>query len=117
VSSREAPFYQQASLGGSSLLRGFTEGRFVDLAAWTLELEQRLRVLSTEIFRVRTDWRVDPFVATGQVFDRFADVVSRPRFAAGVGFRAFVHPNIVGRIDVALADEGLKVYVEIGYPY
>jgi hemolysin activation/secretion protein len=111
------PFYQQPSLGGSSLLRGFAEGRFVDLAAWTLELEQRLRLFQTQIFGVRTDWRADPFVATGQVFDRLAEAASRPRFAAGVGFRAFVHPNIVGRIDVAGASEGLKVYVEIGYPY
>ena len=117
VSSRGVPFYQQPSLGGSSLLRGFSEGRFVDLAAWTLELEQRVRLFQTQIFGVRTDWRADPFVATGQVFDRLAEAASRPRFAAGVGFRAFVHPNIVGRIDVAAASEGMKVYVEIGYPY
>jgi hypothetical protein len=116
-SSRGAPFYQQSALGGSSLLRGFQEGRFVARQAWTLELEQRFRVMRTGIFGVVTDWRVDPFVATGQVFDRLSEAVSRPRPTAGVGLRAFVHPNVVGRIDVALAGEGVKVYVEIGYPY
>jgi hypothetical protein len=117
VTSRGAPFYQQSALGGSSLLRGFTEGRFVARQAWTLELEQRLRLFRTDIFGVVTDWRVDPFVATGQVFDSLSDVLSRPRLSAGLGLRAYVHPNIVGRIDVAVAGEGLKTYVEVGYPY
>ena len=99
------------------LLRGFTEGRFVDRQAWTLELEQRIRVLRTHIFGVVADWRVDPFVAAGQVFDRLDDAASRPRTAVGAGLRAFVHPNILGRVDVAYAGEGVKVYVELGYPY
>jgi hypothetical protein len=34
-----------------------------------------------------------------------------------VGFRAFVHPNVLGRVDVASGGEGIKVYVELGYPY
>jgi hypothetical protein len=34
-----------------------------------------------------------------------------------VGLRAFVHPNIVGRVDLATGGEGTKAYVEIGYPY
>ena len=117
VSSGHAPFYQQTLLGGASYLRGFTEGRFVDRNAWTFELEQRVRVLRTELFGVVSDWRIDPFVATGHVFGRLADVVSRPRLSVGVGLRAYVHPNIVGRIDVARASEGTKIYVEIGYPY
>lgn len=117
VSSRRAPFYQQSSLGGSVLLRGFTEGRFVDRQAWTLELEQRIQVLRTHIFGVVADWRVDPFVAAGQVFDRLDAAASRPRTAVGAGFRAFVHPNVLGRVDVAYAGEGVKVYVELGYPY
>jgi hypothetical protein len=117
VSSGRAPFYQQGSLGGSLLLRGFTESRFVDRQAWTFELEQRIRLLQTHIFGVVTDWRVDPFIATGQVFGPFGDVLSRPQLAAGAGFRALVHPNVLGRIDVAYAGEGVKVYVELGYPY
>jgi hypothetical protein len=117
VTSRRAPFYQQSALGGSVLLRGFTEGRFVDRQSWTIELEQRIRLVRTRVFGVVTDWRVDPFVATGQVFDRFAQLASRPRAAVGVGFRAFVHPNVLGRVDVAYAGEGVKAYVELGYPY
>lgn len=117
VSASDAPFYQQSSLGGSFLLRGFQEGRFVARQAWTVEAEQRIRLRRTQFFGVVADWRLDPFVAAGQVFDRAGDMVARPELAAGVGLRAFVHPNLVGRIDLASGGEGLKVYVEIGYPY
>ena len=117
VSSGRAPFYQQSSLGGSQLLRGFTEDRFIDRQAWTLELEQRIRLFRTHIFGVVADWRADPFLAVGQVFGAFSEAFSRPQVSAGVGFRAFVHPNVLGRVDVANGGEGFKVYVELGYPY
>ena len=117
VSSAHAPFYRQSSLGGALLLRGFTEDRFIDQQAWTLELEQRVRLFQTHIFGVVADWRIDPFVATGQVFGAFDAALSRPQVTGGVGFRAFVHPNVLGRIDVANGGEGWKVYVELGYPY
>jgi len=117
VTSASAPFYQQSALGGPLLLRGFTDGRFIDRQAWTIEAEQRIRVLQTHLFGVTTDWRVDPFIAAGQVFGDFGDMLSKPQITAGVGLRAFVHPNVVGRIDLASGGEGLKVYVEIGYPY
>ena len=117
VTASNAPFYHQSMLGGSFLMRGFTEGRFTDRQAWTIEAEERIRVLRTHMFGVVADWRIDPFLAAGQVFGGFGDMLSRPQLATGVGLRAFVHPNVVGRVDLAIAGEGLKVYVEIGYPY
>ena len=117
VSASGAPFYDQSTLGGAFLLRGFTEDRFIDRNAWTLEAEQRIRVLQTHIYGVTADWRIDPFIAVGQVYGALAQGFSRPRVTGGVGFRAWVRPNVVGRIDVATGGEGWKVYVEIGYPY
>ena len=117
VTSGQAPFYQQSRLGGSFVLRGFTLDRFIDRQAWTAEVEQRIRVLRTHVYGVEADWRVDPFITAGQVFGAFDDALSRPRLAAGLGLRAFVRPNVLGRIDLAVGGEGLKVYVEIGYPY
>ena len=117
VSSSAAPFYDQSALGGSLVLRGFNDNRFVDRNAWTVELEQRVRVLQTHFYGVIADWRIDPFVGVGQVFPSLNDPFSHPRPVGGLGFRAFVHPNVLGRIDVASGGEGLQVYVELGYPY
>ena len=117
VTAGDAPFYRQSTLGGAFLLRGFIEDRFIDRQAWTAEVEQRITVFQTHIFGVTTDWRVDPFLAAGQVFGPFAQAFSRPQLAAGVGFRAFVRPNVLGRVDLAAGGEGLNVYVELGYPY
>jgi hypothetical protein len=111
------PFYDRSQLGGAFLLRGFAEGRFVARQAWTIETEQRIRLLTTHVFGVAADWRLDPFVAAGQVFDSFGEATAHPRVAAGAGLRAFIHPNVLGRIDLAAGGEGLKAYVEIGYPY
>lgn len=117
VSSPRAPFYEQSSLGGAFLLRGFTEDRFIDQDAWTVEVEQRIRLFQTRIYGVTADWRIDPFVNVGQVYRGTSQAFSNPRVAAGVGLRAFVRPNVLGRIDIASGGEGWKVYVELGYPY
>jgi hemolysin activation/secretion protein len=117
VSTPQAPFYDQSTLGGAFLMRGFTEDRFIDQNAWTVELDQRIRILETHIYGVTADWRIDPFVAVGQVYRGMPQAFSHPRVTGGVGFRAFVHPNVLGRVDVATGGEGIKVYVEIGYPY
>ena len=117
VGTPDAPFYDQSTLGGAFLLRGFTEDRFIDQNAWTVEFEQRIRLFQTHIYGVTADWRIDPFVALGQVYRSLPHAFSAPRVTAGVGFRAWVHRNVLGRVDVASGGEGLKVYVEIGYPY
>jgi hypothetical protein len=39
------------------------------------------------------------------------------RVAGGLGFRAWVRPNVLGRVDVAYATDGIKAYVMLGYPY
>ena len=113
----EIPFYYQPSLGGEDLLRGFPDDRFFDGGAWEAEFEQRFRLLETHFFGVTAEWRVDPFVAVGQVYDQFDGIFSRVRVAGGAGFRVWVKPNVLGRVDVAYAGEGLNAYVVLGYPY
>lgn len=114
---KDAPFYHQSTLGGGSFLRGFPEGRFVDRGAWTLELEQRVRLLRTNIYGVIADWRVDPFIAIGQVYSDAGEALKDIRTSEGLGFRAWIRPNIVGRVDLGYGGEGLKIYVELGYPF
>jgi hypothetical protein len=111
------PFYYRSMLGGDTLFRAFTEDRFIDRGAWEAEVEQRFLLFRTNWFGVTTDWRMDPFVAVGQVYPDAAHIVSHVRPAAGVGFRAFVYPNVLGRVDVAYSSDGLVAFVLMGYPY
>jgi len=116
IGGDDVPFYDRASLGGELLFRGFQEDRFIDMGAWEVELEQRVRLLQTHIFGVVADWRFDPFVSVGQVYSGAA-LFSRVRAAGGFGLRAWIHPDILGRVDLAYGGEGIKVYVTLGYPY
>jgi hypothetical protein len=111
----DVPFYDQASLGGEVLFRGFQEDRFIDMGAWEIEAEQRLKLFQTHIFGVVADWRLDPFIEAGQVYGQAAPW-SNVRVAGGVGLRMWIHPDILGRIDLAYGD-GLRAYVVLGYPY
>lgn len=113
----DIPFFKQSMLGGERRLRGFTLNRFTNKGAWTVEYEQRTRVHQTHIYGVTADWRIDPFVTMGQVYGGWEDIADHVRVAGGLGFRAFVKPNVLGRVDVAVAGEGPKVYVELGYPF
>jgi hypothetical protein len=38
-------------------------------------------------------------------------------FSPGVGIRAVVRPNIVGRMDIGWGSEGMAVFVGLGYPF
>jgi hypothetical protein len=117
LGGEQLPFYYQSSLGGELRLRGFTEDRFIDRGAWEVDIEHRIRLFSTNLFGVRADWRVDPFVVAGQVFGEDAGPFDRVRAAVGVGFRALVPPNVLGRVDLAWGGEGIKAYVLLGYPF
>jgi hypothetical protein len=118
VIGADVPFYDRASLGGEVLFRGFQEDRFIDMGAWEVEAEQRVRLLQTHIFGVVADWRIDPFVSVGQVYGEGGSTPwSHVRAAGGFGLRSLIHPDILGRVDLAYGGEGLKVYVTLGYPY
>jgi hypothetical protein len=69
------------------------------------------------MFGVDTDWRVDPFFAVGQVFGDWSTIASHVRYSVGIGLRAWVHPNLLGRVDLAYAGEGIRAYIVLGYPY
>ena len=114
---RDTPFFYQAMLGGEGLLRGFPEDRFIDRSAWEAEIEQRIRLYQSHIFDVTTDWRLDPFAAVGQVYGPLDQIATRPQLAVGMGLRAWVKPNVLGRVDLAYASEGFNAYIVLGYPY
>ena len=63
------------------------------------------------------DFELAPFLDTGQVFNSFKDVSFQDyRMTPGVGFRAIVRPNVVGRLDYGYSREGGKQFCGFGLP-
>ena len=117
VDNRNLPHYELSMLGGKDF-RGFPSGRFVDRGVVLVNLEERIRVIRLEMLRVPFDVEAAPFVEFGQVFNDIEDIrLKQIQVSYGVGFRAVVRPNVIGKINVGAADEGLNVRVGLDYPF
>ena len=112
------PFLERSILGGETTLRGYGRNRFIDSSYLLFNLEERIRLFRWEIFNVNADWEVAPFIDLGSVMESLdkADTTSF-EFNPGVGVRAVVRPNIVGRVDVGFGKDGPAVFVGLGYPF
>lgn len=114
----QVPFYMQPALGGEMNLRGFVRRRFAGRGQVLFDLEERIRIKRWNIMNVKFDVSLDPFFSVGQVFDDWSEV----RFAhlkpvGGMGFRAKALPSVVGRIDIGVGQEGVEVFMTLGYPF
>lgn len=117
-SDDKVPFLEQSILGGENTLRGYGRNRFIDNSFLLMNLEERIRLFRWEIFNVTADWELAPFMDMGAVMEDLAKLSWRNfEFNPGIGFRATVRPNIVGRVDVGFGKEGPAVYVGLGYPF
>ncbi|HEX9080134.1 MAG TPA: BamA/TamA family outer membrane protein [Desulfuromonadaceae bacterium] len=112
------PFLEKATLGGETTLRGYGRYRFIDNSYLLLNLEERIRMFRWKLFNVLADWEAAPFIDFGSVMaslDRASPTSFQ--FNPGIGVRAVVRPNIVGRVDVGVGKEGPAVFVGLGYPF
>ncbi len=114
----DVPFMEQSILGGESTLRGYGRNRFIDNSFFLCNLEERIRLFRWEVFGVTADWEVAPFMDFGAVMESL-DKASYANFEfnPGIGFRAIVRPNIIGRIDLGVGKDGPAVFVGLGYPF
>ena len=114
----DVPFLEQSILGGENTLRGYGRNRFVDNTFMLLNLEERIRLFRWEIFNVTADWELAPFIDLGAVMDS-VDKFNAKNFEynPGIGFRAIVRPNIVGRVDLGIGKNGPAIFVGLGYPF
>jgi outer membrane protein assembly factor BamA len=112
------PFLERSILGGETTLRGYGRNRFIDNSYLLFNLEERVRLFRWEIFNVTADWELAPFIDFGSVMESLdkADADSF-EFNPGIGFRAIVPPNIIGRMDVGFGKDGPAVFVGLGYPF
>ncbi len=114
------PFYAQSMLGGPFTLEGYGFGRFYDYDASLFNLEERIKVFDMTMLGVRSEWQIAPFVGVGEVFQTESQAMNLGYYAVnpGVGFRALVKPDVVGRLDLGYSTEaGVVSFVGIGFPF
>lgn len=115
---KHVPFLEQSILGGETTLRGYGRNRFVDNSFLLCNLEERIRLFRWEVFNVTADWEIAPFVDLGAVMEALDKArTSNFEFNPGVGFRAIVRPNIIGRVDLGVGRDGPALFVGLGYPF
>jgi outer membrane protein assembly factor BamA len=112
------PFLERSILGGETTLRGYGRNRFIDSSYLLCNIEERIRLFRWALFNVNTDWEIAPFIDLGSVMHNILEASPKAfQFNPGVGFRAVVRPNIVGRVDIGWGDEGPSLFVGLGYPF
>jgi len=114
----KVPFLEQSILGGETTLRGYGRNRFIDNSFLLCNLEERIRLFRWEVFNVTADWEVAPFIDLGAVMKSLDKArTSSFEYNPGIGFRATVRPNIVGRVDMGIGRDGPAIFVGLGYPF
>lgn len=114
----QIPFYELSSLGGSDEMRAFVPGRYYDKGKFILQIEERVRVFSYELFGNYFEVYLDPFIEIGKVFDQFSiKSLEDVSAVAGIGLRTFVPPNIIARLDFAYGSDGFVIYTTLNYPF
>jgi len=115
---KRVPFLEQSILGGETTLRGYGRNRFIDNSFLLCNLEERVRLFRWEVFNVTADWEIAPFVDLGAVMEALDKArTSNFEFNPGIGFRAIVRPNIIGRVDLGVGRDGPAIFVGLGYPF
>ena len=114
----DVPFLERSILGGETTLRGYGRNRFIDSSFILCNLEERIRLFRWEVFGVTADWEVAPFIDLGSVTESLLTAGSSSfEFNPGIGIRAVVRPNIVGRLDIGVGRNGPALFVGLGYPF
>ncbi len=118
VRGSRIPFLEMSILGGENSLRGFGRNRFFDKDSVLLNVEERIQLIRGRLFNVMTSWEVAPFLDIGTVMESLGAIkLHAMEINPGIGFRASVRPNIVGRIDAGYGKDGAAVYVGLKYPF
>jgi hypothetical protein len=113
-----------STLGGTSRLRSYPEGRYA--GAHTIFYGTEIRWTLTEEARpfdifiakdVRTSLQVAVFYELGSVADHRDELGNLYRPSYGVGFRMVTASSLVLRADVASGREGIETTILFGYPW
>ena len=106
----DVPFIYQPRLGGTNVLRGYSESRFRD----------RNAVWASAEYQWEAWWALDAalFVDAGQVAARRSDLSLRNfELTYGIGFRLHGDGNFIARLDLARSREGFHPILGFKYGF
>ncbi len=105
----KVPFQELSSIGGSSSMRGYSNGRYRDLNAFETQLEYR--------FPIWKRFTGATFVASGDVYDKFKNIelkALKASFGGGIRYKLDKNTNTSIRLDYARSRDGTNgFYIEI----
>lgn len=108
LSSGNVPLLEQGALGGSELMRGYYEGRYLDRAYAAAQVEYRLPITNR--------FGVVGFASAGRVAPRLRDFNFsglHPAAGAGLRFKLVKAENLNVRFDAAFGDAGGTFYFNV----
>lgn len=116
-SGPQAPFWDEASLGGEKTLRAFGSDRFIDRHSWLINVEQRIRIWSFSMFDYPLELEAAPFVDVGSVFSSGSDIGENVQVNPGVAVRLLSRPNIVGGTSASWGQDGFLIVGGFSFPF
>ena len=108
-SSGNVPFLELALLGGSEIMRGYREGRYIDNNLLAGQIEYR------KLFK-NSRWGIVGFIGGGDVFNQASQLKFkniRPNFGVGVRFMLDKEERLNLRGDWGFGDESNHMYFTI----
>lgn len=116
TTSKEAPFFDQASLGGPGSLRGFDIGRFYGQHAVFASAELRMQMMHFFVLGSPMDVEMSPFIDVGQVFDSDG-FDGEFNVNPGISLRMLNRPNVGFIFNVAGGQDGALVSGGLSLPF
>ena len=116
TTSKEIPYFDQATLGGETTLRAFDIGRFYGQHAVFASMELRFQAMHMVLMGFPMDLEIAPFLDAGQVFDSsgFDDDFN---LNPGMSMRVLNRPNIGIVANGAIGQDGLVFTGGVSLPF
>ena len=118
VAGDNIPFFELPALGGSETLRAYGADRITDRVQVLFNLEQRFIVHKRRLFGLDAEFEASPFIDLGVVADDYGSLqIDDIKPVIGLGLRGLTRPDVVGTMDIGIGEEGVQVFLGLGYVF
>ena len=118
VAGDNIPFFELPALGGSETLRAYGADRITDRVRVLFNLEQRFIVHRRHVFGLDAEFEVSPFIDVGIVAADYGRLqIDDIKPVIGLGLRGLTRPDVVGAMDIGIGEEGVQVFLGLGYVF